>query len=132
MPLRSRCSMPYLTTLLTAVAIVPQAQPNSLATECQGNNSAHLASIGTGQPLLACHPGKLLRADAATSGAVHPTRLIMEPHRNIPQRYMAERASITHVTVDGWVTTRSTAYSIPGISVNFGDQAVRVFSAVCT
>jgi len=41
---------------------------------------------------------------------------------------MAEKASITHVTVDGWVTTRSTAYSIPGIRANFGDQAVRVFS----
>ena len=86
------------------------------------------ATIGTGQALLACHPGKLLRADAATSGAVHPARLIVEPHRNIPQRYMAEKASITHVTVDGWVTTRSTAYSIPGIRANFGDQAVRVFS----
>jgi hypothetical protein len=85
-------------------------------------------TIGTSQPLLACHPGKLLRADAPTSGAVHPTRLIVEPHRNIPQRYMAEKASITHVTVDGWVTTRSTAYSIPGIRANFGDQAVRVFS----
>ena len=56
------------------------------------------ATIGTGQPLLACHPGKLLRADAATSGAVHPARLIAKPHRNIPQRHVAEKANITHVT----------------------------------
>ena len=59
------------------------------------------ATIGTSQPLLACRPGKLLRADAATSGAAHPARLIAQPHRNIPQRYMAEQASITHVTVGG-------------------------------
>ena len=85
-------------------------------------------TVGASQALLACHPGKLLRADAATSGAAHSTRSIAQPHRNIPQRYMAEQASITHVTIDGWMTTGSTAYSIPGIRTNFGDQAVRLFS----
>ena len=86
------------------------------------------ATIGTGQPLLACHPGKLLRADAATSGAVHPARLIAKPHRNIPQRHVAEKANITHVTVNGRATTCSTAYSMPGIRAKFGYQAAWVFS----
>ena len=50
------------------------------------------------------------------------------PHRNIPQRHVAEKANITHVTVNGRATTCSTAYSMPGIRANFGYQAAWVFS----
>ncbi len=42
------------------------------------------AAIGTGQPLFAGHPGKLLRANTTAVGTVHPTGLISKPHRNIP------------------------------------------------
>ena len=45
----------------------------------------------------------------------------------MPQRHVAEKANITHVTVNGRATTCSTAYSMPGIRANFGYQAAWVF-----
>ena len=86
------------------------------------------ATIGAGKSLFPCNPGELLCANSSARGTVHPARLIFEPDRNIPQRHMAKKADITHVSVDGGMTTCSAAYSVPGIRTNFSDQAVWVFS----
>lgn len=94
----------------------------------QSGPFGHKATLSTDRPLLACYPGKLLSADTATSGAVHPPRLVAKPYRNIPQGHMAKKAGPSHVSVDGWPTTRSATFSEPGIRTNFCDQPVRVFS----
>ena len=41
---------------------------------------------------------------------------------------MAEKAHITHVSVNGWATTCSALYSRSSNKTNFGDQAVWGFS----
>ncbi len=41
---------------------------------------------------------------------------------------MAKKASMPQVPVDGWVSTGSTVYPIPGIRANFNDQTVRGLS----
>jgi hypothetical protein len=84
--------------------------------------------MGTGHALFAGHPRKLLRANSSTCRAEDPARFIFEPDRNIPQGNVAEKADITHVSVDGRTATCSAAYSVPGIRANFSNQSVWVFS----